>query len=169
MPLEPFQEVNVSGFRITTFEWRHRDISFWKFFKGNVTTALQFVWYALVKSPFSAPKFGYYVEGPGNLQLMNYNEGFNNIMDIEEVRELGQKFKPNVLLAGMQLNFEEHLADGVALLSPETVVLFHPHEKLFEKLRLRSSPPEAFVESVKRKLPHEKVIVAKPVSSFTIP
>jgi hypothetical protein len=89
-------------------------------------------------------------------------------MKIEEVCELGQRFKTDVLLAGMQLNFEEQLSEGVAALSPRTVVLFHPHEAMFEKIGLRSSPPQIFVERVKRALPEAEVIVAKPRSSFAI-
>jgi hypothetical protein len=167
-PTALFQEVKVSGFKITSFEWQHRNISFRKFFKGNFTTAFQFVWYSLFRSPFNAPKFGYYVEGPEGLKLMNYGEGFSNLMDIKQVRELGQKFKPNVLLAGMQLNFEAYLSDGVAALSPETVILFHPHEKLFEKFKLKSSSPQAFVESIKRKLPKAQIIIAEPMGSIRI-
>jgi hypothetical protein len=46
--------------------------------------------------------------------------------------------------------------------------LFHPHEAMFEKIGLKSSPPEIFVEGVRRALPEAEVIVAKPQSSFTI-
>jgi hypothetical protein len=39
---------------------------------------------------------------------------------------------------------------------------------MFEKIGLKSSPPEIFVEGVRRALPEAEVIVAKPRSSFTI-
>jgi len=170
LPIEPFQTIDVCGFKITAFEWEHRDISFWNFFKGDIITASQFVWYSLFRSPFSAPKLGYYVEGPGGLRLMNYSEGFNNLMATKHILELAERFKPNILLAGMQLNFEEPLAEGVAALAPDTVVLFHPHEKLFEKFKITSSPPDIFLKNVKLKLPEAEVIIAKPpYTSITIP
>jgi len=46
--------------------------------------------------------------------------------------------------------------------------LFHPREVMFEKIGLRSSPPQVFVEGVRRASPEAEVIVAKPQSSFTI-
>ena len=68
----------------------------------------------------------------------------------------------------MQLDFEKQLSEGVAALSPKKVVLFHPHEAMFEKIGLKSSPPQVFVEGVRRALPEAEVIVAKPQSSFAI-
>jgi len=162
LPIEPFQTIDVCEFRITAFEWVHRDISFWNFFKGDILTAFQFAWYSLFRSPFNAPKLGYYVEGPGGLRLMNYGEGFSNLMVTKHIFELAERFKPNIVLAGMQLNFEEPLAEGVAALAPDTVVLFHPHEKLFEKFKIKSSPPDIFVKNVKLKLPEAEVVIAKP-------
>jgi hypothetical protein len=69
----------------------------------------------------------------------------------------------------MQLNFEEYLGNGAAALAPETVILFHPHEKLFEKFKLKSSSPQAFFESVKSKLSKAQIIIAKPMDSIRIP
>ena len=168
LPVKPFESVDVLGFKVTAFEFRHRNISFWKFFKGDILTALQFTWHGLLEAPFQAPKFGFLVEGAGGYRLMNYNEGFNNLARTEELADLGQRFKPDIVLAGMQLNFEDYLAAGIGALMPKTVVLFHPHEKLFEKFRLKSSSPETFIEGIKRALPSANVVVPKPMSSFEI-
>jgi hypothetical protein len=168
LAIEPFQEVTVSGYRIIAFEWIHRYINFLKFFRGGFVTAAQFTWYNLFRSPFNAPKFGYNVEGLSGLSLMNYGEGFSNLIDLNQVREFGQRLRPNVLLAGMQLNFEEYLSDGVAALPLETVILFHPHEKLFERVKLKSSSPQAFIDKIKSKSPKVKITVAEPMKSYTV-
>jgi len=168
LTIEPLQKKVVSGFKITAFEWRHRNISFIRFFQGGLFTAAQFTWYNLFRSPFNAPKFGYYIEGPDNLSLINYGEGFSNLIDINEIRKLGQELKPKVLLAGMQLNFEEYLSEGVEALSPETIILFHPHEKLFEKVKLKSSSPQVFINKIKSKLSKAKIFVAEPMKFYTI-
>jgi len=173
LPIEPFQEVSVSDFKITAFEWDHRKVSISRLFrrglfKTQFFSSFQSAWHNLFKVPFNAPYFGFYVEGPDNMRLMNYCEGFSDLMKIERVRELAQRFKTDILFAGMQLDFEKQLSEGVAALSPKKVVLFHPHEAMFEKIGLKSSPPEIFVEGVRRALPEAEVIVAKPRSSFTI-
>lgn len=174
MPMKPFQEVNVSGFKITAFEWGHREVSTLRaikegFLRAELYGILRFAWLNLLKAPHTSPYFGFYVEGPDNLRLMNYCEGLSNAMKIEEVRELGQRFKTDILIAGMQLNFEEQVSEGVAALSPKTVILFHPHEVLFERLGLKSSPPQTFVDNIRRTLPEAEVIIAKPQSTFKIP
>ena len=173
LPVEPFQEVSISDFTITAFEWDHRKVSISRLVRGGVLKArffssFQSAWHNLFKVPFNAPYFGFYVEGPDNMRLMNYCEGFSNLMKIERVRELGRSFKTDVLLAGMQLNFEKQLSEGVAALSPKKVVLFHPHEAMFEKIGLKSSPPQVFVQGVRHALPGAEVIVPKPQSSIAI-
>jgi hypothetical protein len=166
--IEPFQQVEVLGFKITAFKWHHRYISFYKFFKGSVTTALQFAYHGLIQAPFSAPAFGYQIQFPNGTRLMNYNEGFSNLVDINELEEFSSKFCPDILLAGMQLNFEDYLAKGVFALKPKTIILFHPHEKLFEKFKLQSSSPKIFIDRIKNYLPDVKIIVARPMDTLNI-
>ncbi|HEC62635.1 MAG TPA: MBL fold metallo-hydrolase [bacterium] len=191
-PIKPFQEVCISGYKITAFEWQHREFNFSKMIRADLAASFRFIyrhlfkasceqlrenlfssfnfaWLNLLQAPFHAPYFGFYVEGPDNIRLMNYCEGFSAKMKIEETRELGRRFRPEIVLAGMQLDFEKELSEGVAALSPKTVVLFPPHEAIFEKVGLKSSPPQKFVEEVKRKSPEADIIVAKPQCSFDIP
>jgi hypothetical protein len=97
---------------------------------------------------------------------MHYGEGFSNLIKIEELTEIASRFKPDVLLAGMQLNFEDYVAKGVAALSPKSVALFHPHEKLFERFRLKSSSSQVFFDGVARNLPTASIVIATPMSSF---
>ena len=169
--IKPFQEVTVSDFKITAFEWGHREVSIPKFIKEGILRArifpsFQFAWLNMFKSPFNAPYYGFFVELPDKLRIMNYCEGFSDHMKIEEVEELGEKFEIDILFAGTQLNFEEYLARGVSALSPKTVILFHPHKALFEKLGLKSSPPEKFMETVKQSSPDVKIIMAEPNFSY---
>jgi len=172
LPIKPFQEINVSNFKITAFEWGHREVSILRFLREGLLRAeffstFQFAWLNLLKVPFNAPCFGFYVELADNIKLMNYCEGFNDLMKIEKVRELSRRFKPDILLAGMQLNFEEQLSEGVAALSPKTVILFHPHEALFEKFGLKSSSPQMFAEKIKHKMPDVEVTIANPQQILT--
>jgi len=174
VPVKPFQEITISDFVITPFEWGHREVSIPKFIKEGLIRAeflptLQFAWLNLFKVPFNVPYYGFHVKLPDQTGVMNYCEGFSDHMKIETVKALADRFKTDILLAGMQLNFEDHVSRGAAALSPKSVVLFHPHQVLFERLGLKSSPPEKFVEKLNEALPHAKVCTAEPQSSFEVP
>ena len=171
IPIKPFQEIQISDFVITVFEWGHREVSIPRFIKEGLLRAeffptLQFAWLNLFKVPFNVPYYGFYVKLPEQVGIMNYCEGFSDHMKIESVKELADRYKTDILLAGMQLNFEDHVSRGAAALSPKSVVLFHPHKVLFERLGLKSSPPEKFVEKLKQALPDTNVHIATPGSSF---
>jgi len=170
---EPFQEIDVCGFRITPFEWGHREVRISRFVKEGFLKAaflpmIQFAWLNLVSAPFNAPYLGFHVVDSTGMRLTNYCEGFSDAMNIEEVRQLARRLTTDVLIAGAQLDFEKHVAEGVAAMSPRKVVLFHPHEIFFERLGLKSSPTETFVSAVRRVLPQAEVIVARPMSSYTM-
>jgi hypothetical protein len=171
IPIKPFEKTRIADFAITAFEWGHREVSIPRFIKEGLLKAefyptLQFAWLNLFKVPFNVPYFGYHIQLPGQVGITNYCEGFSDHMKIETVLELGDRFKTDILLAGMQLNFEEFVAKGAAALSPKSVVLFHPHRALFERLGLKSSPPEAFVEKLEKEMPEVNVHIAVPGSSF---
>jgi hypothetical protein len=171
--VEPFQEIDVCGFRITPFEWGHREVRMSTFLRKGVLKAaflpmIQFAWLNLVSAPFNAPYLGFHVVDSSGMRLTNYCEGFSDAMDIEGIRQLARRLTTDVMIAGAQLNFEEHVAKGVAAMSPRTVVLFHPHEIFFERLGLKSSSAETFASAVRRVLPQTEVIVAKPMSSYTM-
>jgi hypothetical protein len=172
--IAPFQEINIGTLRISAFEWGHREVrltTFLKkgFFRAEFFPTLQLMWLNLFKVPFNAPYYGYYVKGADGIGVMNYCEGFSDAMNLKNVVELGQRFKTDVLIAGMQLNFEKQLSEGIAAISPKTVVLFHPHNVMFERLGLKSSSTQTFIERIKGKLPSVRIIVAEPRSSYTVP
>jgi hypothetical protein len=173
IPIQPFQEIQISDFAITAFEWGHREVSIPRFIKEGLLKAkffptLQFAWLNLFKVPFNVPYYGFYVKLPEQVGIMNYCEGFSDHMRIESVEALADKYKTDILLAGMQLNFEDHVSRGASSLSPKSVVLFHPHKVLFESLGLKSSPPETFVEKLRQALPDTNVHLAAPRSSFEV-
>jgi hypothetical protein len=68
--------------------------------------------------------------------------------------------------AAAQLEFEEYAASGAAALGASTVILHHPHQKLFDKINVTSSPPDVFVAAVKEKMPDAEVHYAQPGSSW---
>ena len=159
-PLQPYEQTLRGDFKITAFEWRHRVVNFMRIVKAHWVLGLHFAWISLVQAPFHAPYYGFLVEMPTGLRIMNYCEGFSNCMDVGEVRELGRRMKPDILLAGIQLDFEDYVAQGVEVLSPKTLVLFHPHEALFEKVGLKSKPPQVFIDKVRERTPRIQIILA---------
>lgn len=171
--IKPNELVNVGSFRITAFEWGHREISYKKFFKEGLLRAqilptLQFAWLNFMGSPFTAPFFGYLVECPEGLKVMNYCEGFSDAMDQRALRDLSERFHPDVVLAGAQLNFQDYLSKGVGILAPKKVFLFHPHSAMFSKLGLPSTPLEKFAEQTRNENSNTEVIVCEPGKTYSI-
>lgn len=163
LSIEPYETLDVSGIKITAFEFRHRNISLLKaFIGGGIIHGLNFAYTNLFLVPFSARKFGYFIEMPDGLRIMNYGEGFNDKMQMEEVSEIGQHFKTDVLFTGVQLHFEKYVASGVVKLKPNSAILFHPHEKLFDKIGISSSSREIFANSIRKVMPDVEIINSEP-------
>lgn len=169
IPIKPMEEVTVEGFKISAFTWYHRKINFMKFFMGNLVTGLTFALTNLFKVPTDAPFQGFFVETPENLRLLNFTEGMNSLMPTDEVQVLKDKFQPSVLVGGMQLEYEEDVGRIVKTIDPETFIMYHPHKKLFDLMKLKSSPPEVFVNSVEKKAPQVKILLPEPMSKVTVP
>lgn len=168
IPVSPFEEVTVEGFKITPFPWYHRKISYLKFFQGNIITGMTFGLLNLFKSPYNAPYYGFYTETPDGLKLLNISEGLNNLFPTEEMEEVGAKFKPSVLVGGMQLHYENDVARAVRAIAPQTFIMYHPHEKLFGSMKIKSSSPEIFVARVKEAAPQVEVVLPEPMSSVQV-
>lgn len=173
-PLDPekFEIARYPGFKITAFPWKHRDINLFtsitkQLLRGS-TTQLAWAWSSLTNAPFYAPFTGYHVKLPNGVTVLNYNEGFNVAMTDEEILDLGNRFKTDILLAGMQLNFMDDVARGVAALKPKIVVLYPPHEKFFEMMGAKSEPPAAFVRAITSRFPEITVYVAEPGFELSI-
>ena len=170
--IEPPSIVEVFGFEVAAFRWKHRDVNLWKalskaVFAGNATQ-LSWAWSSATRAPFYCPYTGYHVTLPDGLTVMNYNEGFNTKMTEAEITELGHRFRTDVLLAGMQLGFMNDVARGVKALQPKMVILYPPHEKFHEMMGVVSAPWSRFEEAVRQALPQGEVFVAAPGDCFDL-
>lgn len=169
LTVTPFQEVKIRDFKITAFPWYHRKINYWKFFKGNLSTGLYFAGSNLLRCPYNAPYYGYFVETPDGYRIINYTEGLNSNLPSEEAESLGEKFRPQILIGGMQLNYEEDVARAAAAISPEVFILYHPHEKMFHKMKIESTPPDVFVAKINEYAPDVQVLLPEANSSIKLP
>jgi L-ascorbate metabolism protein UlaG (beta-lactamase superfamily) len=167
-PVAPanFECTSVPGFKITALPWQHRDINLYKaltkaVFQGN-TTQLSWAWSSATNAPFYSPYTGFHVELPDGTTILNYNEGFNSKMTDAEINSLGTRFRTDILLAGMQLDFIEDVVRGVAALKPKVVILYPPHEKFHEMMGVKSEPWSDFARAVRERFPEVVVHVAEP-------
>ena len=161
-----FESVLLPGFKVCALPWKHRDINLYlampkAVFSGN-TTQLKWAWSSMTKAPFYAPFTGFHVELPNGLTILNYNEGFNSKMTDTEIEELGQRFRTDVLLAGMQLHFVEDVVRGIAALCPKVVVLYPPHEYFHNMMGVTSAPWTDFAAAIRNRFPEITVHVAEP-------
>lgn len=160
------QTQQLPGFKVSSFHWKHRDINLVKalskaVFHGNATQ-LAWAWSSATNAPFYSPYTGYHVELPGGLTILNYNEGFNTKMTDAEITALGKRFRTDVLLAGMQLDFMADVARGAVALNPKVVILYPPHDKFHEMMGVTSHPWPEFAAAVSKALPAAKVLIAEP-------
>jgi hypothetical protein len=164
--------VSVPGFNVDAFGWKHRDIKLVRaiaraVFHGN-TTQLAWAWSSATRAPFYAPYTGFVLTLPSGLTVMNYNEGFNSKMTDREIVELGQRFRVDVLLAGMQLDFVADVRRGVAALEPKMVLLYPPHEKFHAMMGASSRPWGEFTAAAQEAAPNAKVVALAPGTQVTL-
>ena len=166
LALHEFESVTAAGFKITAFHWKHRDINLYRaltkaVFAGNATQ-LSWAWSSATRAPFYSPYVGFHVELPDGRTVLNYNEGFNSKMTDREIEALGRRFRTDVLLAGMQLDFVDDIARGVAALRPDIVVLYPPHDKFHQMMGAVSRPWADFADAARRARPEARIVVAEP-------
>ncbi len=164
--VRPFEPREVPGFKLTTFTWKHRDINLPRALSKAVlhgnATQLSWAWSSATRAPFYSPYTGYHVELPNGLTILNYNEGFNTKMTDAEIEALGKRFRTDVLLGGIQLNFTADVARGAAALNPKVVVLYPPHDYFHRMMGATSAPWQDFVDAVRERLPAAVVVLAEP-------
>lgn len=164
--LNATQSVSMPGFRVDAFGWKHRDINLYKaltkaVFQGN-TTQLAWAWHSATQAPFSAPYTGYRLTLPDGMTILNYNEGFNSKMTDAEILQLGAHGRTDILLGGMQLDFMDDIARGVAALKPKLILLYPAHEKFHDMMGVKSRPWPEFVAAAQRAAPGAKVVAMDP-------
>ena len=79
-----------------------------------------------------------------------------------EIEALGKRFRTDVLLGGIQLNFTADVARGAAALNPKVVVLYPPHDYFHRMMGATSAPWQDFVDAVRERLPAAVVVLAEP-------
>jgi L-ascorbate metabolism protein UlaG (beta-lactamase superfamily) len=166
LTLDRDQSASVPGFGLATFGWKHRDIKLVRsvtkaLLRGN-TTQLAWAWSSATRAPFYAPYEGYVLTLADGTTVMNYNEGFNTKMTDREIAELAQRFRVDVLLAGMQLDFVADVHRGVAALQPKMVLLYPPHEKFHAMMGASSRPWGEFIAAAQAGAPRAQVVALAP-------
>lgn len=167
--IEPFEEIEINGYKITAFPWRHRKINYMRFFMGNLFTGIYFTFNSLFRAPFYAPYYGFFIETPEGNRIMNYTEGLNVLMPDEDPLNFGEKFKPDILIGGMQLEYEKDVARAVAAINPKHFIMYHPHEKMFESMKIKSTPEEIVLSHVRKAAPDVKIILPKVKDYMSLP
>ncbi|MDO9405068.1 MAG: MBL fold metallo-hydrolase [Polaromonas sp.] len=166
-PAQHGETVQVDGFDISLFPWKHRDLNLFKamtraVFRGN-TTQLSWAWSSATNAPFYSGYTGFNVKLPDGLTVLNYNEGFNTKMTAADLAELKRQHpKVDVLLAGMQLHFIDDVVRGVEALQPKVVFLYPPHEHFHNMMEVGSAPWEDFSAAISRRCPDVTVHIAYP-------
>ena len=125
-------------------------------------TQLSWAWSSVTRAPFYAPYTGFHIALPDGLTILNYNEGFNTKMTDAEIGDLGRRYRTDVLLAGMQLNFIGDVVRGVAALRPKVVILYPPHDRFHAMMGIVSEPWPAFANALRTRFPEITVHIAAP-------
>lgn len=167
-PVMPYEEVEVNGFKITAFDWHHRPINYLKFFQGSLKAASTFMFYNIMRSPWKARYYGFVVTPENGPTILNMTEGMNPLFSDGELDALKQHFNPDILVGGHQLTYENEVARCVANTGVQKCVLYHPHEKLFNQMKIRSSPVTEVVKAVNRIAPKVEIVLPKPMESFAV-
>lgn len=160
------ESVEVDGFTIGLFPWKHRDLNLLKaltkaMFRGN-TTQLAWAWSSTTNAPFYSGYTGFHVALPDGSTVLNYNEGFNTKMTDDDLAALAGRFpKVDVLLAGMQLFFIDDVVRGVEALRPKIVFLYPPHEHFHKMMGAESAPWTHFADAVRLRCPGVQVVIAE--------
>jgi L-ascorbate metabolism protein UlaG (beta-lactamase superfamily) len=167
-PIGLGETLTLSGYEISAFRWYHRKINYLKFFGGSLRAGAHVVYNNLANTPVDTPFFGFIVRTPEQLTLMNLNEGMNDKMPADEVAALADRYAPDVLIGGCQLNYESAVARCVKTSRVSRCVLYHPHEKLFELMRIGSTPQEVFCHKIREIAPGVEILAPEPRSAVQL-
>ena len=151
-----FTDFDINGFDITTFQWPHREM-------GSVPKAED-------EADFDYSQeiecYGQIVKLPSGSVVVNLAEGANPRMTKDILKKVYQVAgQVDYLLMGYQLDFIKECVLCCDMLLPKTIVLFHPHEALFESQNIATQPVKDFVKAIKKSLPDSEVIVMNPVET----
>lgn len=147
--------------RLTTFEWDHRIVNTAAMFaaRPEAKAMLSDLYFS---NPYDARRMGFTITLEDGRRVTNYCEGFNDQTRMDRVRGVAERDRPDLVVAGAQLDYPAQVAEAAALLGPRRLVLFHPHEAYFNFIGLPSRPPGDFVAAVRAAAPGVQVETAEP-------
>lgn len=159
--LEIDQALDWNGLTVTTFEWEHRIVDTTKMFEArpDAKAMLSGLYFS---NPYDARRMGFTVRLEDGLRVTYYCEGFNDQTRFDRVRAVGERDRPDVVVAGAQLDYPRQVAEAAAILRPRRLVLFHPHTDYFDFIGLRSRSPAEFVATVRDVAPAIEVEAVDP-------
>jgi L-ascorbate metabolism protein UlaG (beta-lactamase superfamily) len=149
------------GLTITTFEWDHRIVDTRAMFATR-PEARDMMAGLYFSNPYDARRMGFTVTLEDGRRLTNYCEGFNDQTRFDRVRRVAERDRPDVVVAGAQLDYPRQVAEATAILRPHRLVLFHPHTEYFDFIGLPSRPPAEFMRAVREAAPTVEVDAVEP-------
>lgn len=151
-----FVDFELEGFDITTFAWKHRDME-------TVPTAQDEQAFAYDQEPEC---FGHIVKLPSGNVLVNLSEGANPHMTKETLKKIANVAgQVDYLLLGYQLDFVKECVLCCDMLMPKSVILFHPHEALFEAQNIATKPVKDYIKALEKALPSGEVVALSPMDT----
>src|SRR5213593_4919008 len=161
------QSLDWNGLRVTTFEWEHRIVDTGKMFaaRPEAKAMLSGLYFS---NPYDARRMGFTVRLENGLRVTYYGEGFNDQTRFERVRAVGDRDRPDVVVAGAQLDYPRQVAEAAAILRPRRLVLFHPHTDFFDFIGLASRSPAEFITAVRDVAPTVEVDAVAPGHRLTL-
>lgn len=155
------RSLDWNGLRVTTFEWDHRIVDTKTMFAAR-PEAKEMMAGLYFSNPYDARRMGFTVTLEDGRRVTNYCEGFNDQTRLDRVRAVAARDRPDVVVAGAQLDYPAQVAAAAAILRPRRLVLFHPHTDYFAFIGLASLPPSEFVRAVRAAAPGVEVETVAP-------
>src|SRR5436853_7536189 len=91
---------------------------------------------------------GFTVRLEHGLRVTYYGEGFNDQTRFDRVRAVGERDRPDVVVAGAQLDYPRQVAAAAAILRPPRLVRFRPRTGYFHFIGPASPSPAQFLATV---------------------
>jgi hypothetical protein len=165
IPIKSGESIRNKDLNFEAFLWKHRRVNYLKFLRNPVQLA-EFLWYNLFRTSRVGPMMGVNIQMENKVNVCNYSEGFSDLANYEDMKKLRGTLCPDIVLAGCQLNFEEHVARGLQTLSPKVAILYEPHKALFENFHLHSNPIESFKKCCEELNPDVQAYVMQPGDTY---
>src|SRR2546425_3613292 len=142
--IEMDQALEWNGLAVTTFEWEHRIVDTAKMFaaRPEAKAILSGLYFA---NPYDARRMGFTILLEDGRRLTYYGEGFNDQTRFDRVRAVAERDRPDVVVAGAQLDYPRQGAAAAAILRPRRPVLFPPHTDYFDFIGPASPSPPAVI------------------------